>query len=170
MATQSVLGIQDWYAFDGICVRVHGVEVFFHPLFDGWLRSLSGEDTDDGVDWWEVRAEIAALLKALETYGRDLGDPECHEVVFTRFDMGALRRTPPTSTTPYAEGPPVLRILFAFVTDDGGGEAAVVLVGGDKTELGNRWYPPHVARAEERLEEWCRHHSDYRPIVKRGGF
>ena len=164
------LGAETWYEFDNICAIVHAVEVFFHPLFDGWLRSLSGGDIDDGVDWWEVRADIAALLMALESHGRDLGDPECPEVVSTRFDMGALRRTPPTSTTPYAEGPPVLRILFAFVANDEGEEAAVVLVGGDKTELGNRWYPPHVTRAEERLEQWCRHHSDYRPIVKRGGF
>lgn len=155
--------------FCGICAIVHGVDVFLHPLFDRWLRSLSGEETDDGLDWWEACADIAALLMALETYGRDLGDPECHEVVSSRFDMGALRRTPPTSTTPYAVGPPVLRILFAFVADDEGAEAAVVLIGGDKTELGNRWYPPHVTRAEERLEQWCRHHPDYRPIVKRGG-
>lgn len=157
------------YAFYHICARVHGVDVFLHPSFDNWLRSLSGEEIDDGIDWWEVRAEIAALLMALEIYGRDLGDPECHEVVSTRFDMGALRRTPPTSTTPYAVGPPVLRVLFAFVVDDNGEEAAVVLTGGDKTELGHRWYPPHMTRAEERLEQWCRLHRNYRPIVKRGG-
>ena len=83
--------------------------------------------------------------------------------------MHALRRTPPTSITPYAVGPPVLRVLFAFVADDEGGEAALVLVGGDKTRLGNRWYPPQVRRAEDRLEQWCRHHPGYRPIVKRGG-
>lgn len=157
------------YVFCHICVRVHCVDIFLHPLFDNWLRLLSDEDTDDGTDWWEVRTEIAALLMALETYGRDLGDPECHEVVSTRFDMGALRRTPPTSTTPYAVGPPVLRILFAFVVDDDGEEAAVVLIGGDKTALGHRWYPPHVTRAEERLEQWCRQYRNYRPIVKRGG-
>ena len=164
-----MLGALSWYVFCCICGKVHGVEVFLHPSFDSWLQSLSGEDTDDGLDWWEACADIAALLMALETYGRNLGDPECHEVVSTRFDMGALRRTPPTSTTPYAVGPPVLRILFAFVADDEGDEAAVVLIGGDKRELGNRWYPPHVTRAEERLEQWCRHHPDYRPIVKRGG-
>ncbi len=164
-----MLGALRWYVFCCICGKVHGVDNFLHPLFDSWLRSLSGKGTDDGLDWWEVRAEIAALLMALETYGRSLGDPECHEVVSTRLDMHALRRTPPTSTTPYAVGPPVLRILFAFVADDEGEEAAVVLIGGDKTELGNRWYPPHVTRAEERLEQWCRHHPDYRPIVKRGG-
>lgn len=151
-----------------ICAIVHGVDVLLHPLFDSWLRTVAGGDTDDGQDWWEVLADIAALLTALETYGRDLGDPECHEVVSTRFDMHALRRTPPTSTTPYAVGPPVLRVLFAFVADHEGGEAALVLIGGDKTALGNRWYPPHVRRAEDRLEQWCRRNPDYRPITKRG--
>ena len=148
---------------------MHTVDVYLHPLFDDWLQSLSGEVIDDGVDWWDVRTDIAALLMALEKHGRDLGDPECHEVVSTRYDMHALRRTPPTETTPYAVSPPVLRLLFAFVTDDMGNEAAVVLIGGDKTQLGNRWYPPHVQRAEERLEQWCRHNPDYRPIVQRGG-
>ena len=90
-----------------ICGNIHGVEVFLHPSFDSWLQSLSAEDSGDGLDWWEACADIAALPMALETYGRNLGDPECHEVVSTRFDMGALRRTPPTSTTPYAVGPPV---------------------------------------------------------------
>ena len=33
------------------------------------------------MDWWEVFAEIAALLRALEWHGRGRGDPECHEVV-----------------------------------------------------------------------------------------
>ena len=56
-----------------------------------------------------------------------------------------------------------------FVIDDTGHEAAVVLVGDDKTELGNRWYPPHVQQAQDRLDQWCRQHLDYRPIVRRGG-
>ena len=56
----SVLRALQQYVIHNICARVHGVEVFLRPLFDGWLRSLLGEDTDDGLDWWEVRAEIAA--------------------------------------------------------------------------------------------------------------
>ena len=144
------------------------MEVYFHPLFDRWLRSLGDEDTDDAVDWWEVRTEIAALLMALETHGRNLGDPECHEVVSSRYDMHALRRTPPTPTTPYADTPPVLRLLFAFATGEQGTEVAIVLVGGDKARLGNRWYRPNVQRAQERLEQWCRKFPQYRPIIKRG--
>ena len=145
------------------------MDLFFHPLFDRWLGSLASGEDGDGVDWWEVRAEIAALLKALETHGRRLGDPECHDVALARYDIHALRRTPPTATTPYADAPPVLRILFGFVTDATGHEAAVVLIGGDKTDLGNDWYPPHVQQAQDRLDQWCRYHPGYRPIVRRGG-
>lgn len=148
---------------------MHNVVVFLHPLFHRWLKSLAGGEEGDGVDWWEVGAEIAALLRTLETHGRGLGDPECHEVVSARYDIHALRRTPPTGTTPYADAAPVLRILFGFVIDEAGREAAVVLIGGDKTELGNRWYPPNVQQAQDRLDQWCRQHSDYRPIVRRGG-
>ena len=58
-------------------------------------------------------------------------------MVTARYDIHALRRTPPTATTPYADTAPVLRILFGFVIDDTGLEAVVVLIGGDKTELGD---------------------------------
>ena len=46
-------------------------------------------------------------MSALEQYGRQLGDPECHPVVTASYDMYALWRTPPTATTPYADPPPV---------------------------------------------------------------
>jgi hypothetical protein len=48
------------------------------------------------------------------------------------------------------------------------GEVAVILLGGDKTELGNRWYPANLNEAEHRLDQYCRHHKDISPIVKRG--
>jgi hypothetical protein len=56
--------------------------------------------------------------------------------------MHALRRTPPSATTPYADRPPVLRVLYAYCRRPSGELVAVVLIGGDKTDLGNRWYPP----------------------------
>ncbi len=45
---------------------------------------------------------------------------------------------------------------------------AVVLVGGDKTTLGNLWYPPHIAEAEIRLEQYGRQHRELTAITKRG--
>jgi hypothetical protein len=52
--------------------------------------------------------------------------------------MHALRRTPPTSVTPYATEPPVLRVLYAFCAEGGSGEVAVARLGGDKAILGTR--------------------------------
>lgn len=86
----------------------------------------------------------------------------------SRYDMHALRRVPPTAATPYAVGPPVLRILYAVCRTAAGGEVAVALVGGDKTRLGNSWYPANLAEAEHRLDQHCRHHPDTSSIVKRG--
>lgn len=144
------------------------MEVVLHPLFEAWLTSLTDGSLTGGVDWWEVAAEITALLGALELHGRSLGDPECHEVVSARYDIRALRRTPPTETTPYATGPPVIRVLVGFARNESGHTIAVALVGGDKTTLGNRWYPANVERAQQRLDQWCSRNPGFAPIVKRG--
>ncbi len=148
------------YALHHICGRVH-MEVQLHPLFKSWLNELA--------DDLEVLVEVMALINALEKHGRDLGDPESHPVSTASYDLHALRRFPPTETTPYAEGPPVLRILFGYVQDNSGNELAVVTLGGDKTELGNRWYQANVTQAQDRLDQWCQHNPTYKPIVKRGG-
>jgi len=64
--------------------------------------------------------------------------------------------------------PPVLRIIYGYCRSGGGGDVAVVLVGGDKTTLGSLWNPPHIAEAEIRLAQYCRQHPELTPIVKRG--
>ena len=112
-----------------------------------------------------------ALLTALEEHGRGLDDErrdESHPVVTSRYDLHALRRTPPSEAAPYATGPPVLRILYAVCRSTAGTEVAVVLLGGDKTALGNNWYPVNRTEAESRLDNYCRQHTDIVPIVKRG--
>jgi len=139
------------------------MEVRYHPLFERWLLELAEADE-------EIFGEVMALLTALETHGRDLDDErreESHPVVTSRFDMHALRRTPPSEAAPYADRPPVLRILYAVCTDSTG-ETAVVLLGGDKTALGNTWYRTNVTEAEVRLDQYARQHPDTTPIVKRG--
>ena len=144
------------------------MEVILHPLFEAWFRSLQDGALEGPTDWWEVAAEVAALLGALETHGRGLGDPECHPVVSARYDIRALRRTPPTTTTPYATGPPVIRVLVGFARDEQGRTVAVALIGGDKTSLGNRWYPPNIERAQQRLDQWCSRHIAFAPVTRRG--
>ncbi len=57
-------------------------------------------------------------LRALEDYGHAIEgrQPEdaSHPIVTSRFQMFALRRTPPTVHMPYAEERPVLRIAYVW--------------------------------------------------------
>ena len=62
----------------------------------------------------DLFGEVMAVLRALEDFGHDIEgcQPEdaSHPIVISRFQTFALRRTPPTVHSPYADGPPVLRI------------------------------------------------------------
>jgi len=144
------------------------MEVRLHPSFQRWLDEIAGIE-DEGVDWFEVYVEVMALIAALGEFGRDLGDPDSHPVVTASYDLHALRRTPPSATTPYADGPPVLRILYCYVSNESGDEIAVVAVGGDKSSLGNAWYQANLTRAQDRVDQWCQHNPGFKPIVRRGG-
>ena len=140
------------------------MDVRYHPLFERWLEALAGADE-------ESFGEVMALLGALEQHGRDLEDAardESHPIVTARYDLHALRRTPPTQSTPYATTAPVLRIVYGICRSDDSSEVAIALVGGDKTTLGNHWYPPHIAEAQNRLDQYCRQYPELTPIVKRG--
>lgn len=140
------------------------MDVRYHPLFEQWLTELASTDE-------EVFGEVMALLTALEEHGRDLDDEtqeESHPVVTSRYDMHALRRTPPSAAAPYATRPPVLRVLYAYCKNNDGHDVAIVLLGGDKTTLANHWYPPNVAEAGHRLEQYCRRDTQLTPIIKRG--
>lgn len=99
----------------------------------------------------EVAGDVQSLIDALERHGRGLGDPESHRVLISRLGLRALRRTPPTDVTPYADGPPVIRVLYGFVDMGIGPWAAVLLLGGDKTIAKSGWYPLNVVEAERRL-------------------
>lgn len=143
---------------------MHDMDLHYHPLFNRWLSEVAEVDE-------EVFGQVMALLTALEVHGRDLDDErreESHPVVTSRYDMHALRRTPPSEAAPYADGPPVIRILYAFCQTTDRGEVAIVLLGGDKTTLGNSWYPANLAEAEARLDQYVRHHTNIKPIIKRG--
>ncbi|MEX1008142.1 MAG: hypothetical protein WD271_09910 [Acidimicrobiia bacterium] len=128
------------------------MEVRYHPLFQRWLEEPAEVDE-------EVFGEVMALLTALELHGRALEDEvheESHAIVTARYDLRALRRTPPTNTTPYATDPPVLRIIYGYCRTGAGDDVTVVLIGGDKTTLGNVRYPRHIAEAQARLDQYCR--------------
>jgi len=76
------------------------VEIQYHPAAEKWLAEIA---TD--VELVEVFGEVMALITALEKYGRSLEGEETSPIVSSRFDMHELRRTPPSTTLPYAEGP-----------------------------------------------------------------
>lgn len=139
------------------------MEIRYHPQAAAWLRQLAEQDE-------EVIGEVVALLTALEIHGRDLVDDrreESHRVATSPYDLHALRRTPPTEATPYAISPPVIRILYCFCID-GGDEIALVLIGGDKTTKGNRWYPPAIAEAHARIREYMTKYPSIKPLRKQG--
>ena len=85
----------------------------------------------------------------------------------SRFELFALRRTPPTVYTPYADSPPVLRIPYVWFDVGDGGEVAVVMLVGDKTQLGNGWYRSVVRQIESlMIGEWHRHQPSHRAQVR----
>ena len=87
-----------------------------------------------------------ALIGALERYGRSLEGEETSPIVSSKYDMHELRRTPPSATLPYADEPPVIRILYAFCRRRGDNPIAVILLGGDSSDRPEDWYRSNVAR------------------------
>jgi hypothetical protein len=142
--------------------------VEFHSYFAAQFEALC-EDEDQS----EVAGEITALLDALERHGHDVeggtpGDPS-HPIVISRLRTFALRRTPPTNYTPYADRPPVIRIAYVWFNDRSTNEEfAVVILMGDKTQLGNNWYPSKVNAIESTLvPDWERTNPNQQAQVRR---
>lgn len=145
-------------------------EVRFHPLFVRQFKDLStwAESSNRRMDLF---GEVMALLSALEDYGHEIegyqSEDASHPIVISRFRMFALRRTPPTVHTPYADTPPVLRIPYVWFDRAEGGEIAVVMLIGDKTERARDWYPSAVNQIEgTMIGEWRQRHPDHRAQVK----
>ena len=144
--------------------------VEYHPKFERQLRIL-GAEAEKSEGHWDMFAEVSALLRALEDYGHDIEDyqPDApsHPIVISRFETFALRRTPPTVHTPYAEHPPLLRIAYVWFDVENGGEAAVVMLMGDKTYLGNAWYPRTVKQIEgAMIGEWQGQNPNHRARLR----
>lgn len=139
-----------------------------HPYFAAQFEALCSDE-----DQLEVAGEITALLDALERHGHEIegeapGDPS-HPIVISRLRTFALRRTPPTDYTPHADAPPVIRIAYVwFIDESSREEVAVVMLMGDKTALGNDWYPSKVNDIENRLvPDWERAHPTHHAQVRR---
>jgi hypothetical protein len=120
------------------------MEVIYHPFYVEWFANLLNVDV-------EVAGEVQALIDALEHFGRTLGEPESKLLSTSKMGLRELRRTPPSSVTPYADGPPIIRVLYGFVDRGVAGVAAVLLIGGEKKDSGPEWYQRNLGEAERRL-------------------
>lgn len=141
---------------------LRSVEIFFHPLFARQIEQMAKEAEHDEA-LTEIFGDVSALLQALEEFGHEIeGDqPEdaSHRIVTSRYELFALRRTPPTAYTPYAQDRPVIRIVYAWCEESAGSEGAVVMLMGDKAQLGNTWYDRVVRQVEDTMiREWEQRH------------
>ena len=140
--------------------------VRYHQAFADQLQALEQSNP-------AAFADVIALVTALRDHGRtiegdDHGSDPSHPIITSKYDTWALRRTPATYFTPEADGEPVLRIPYVWMEDGEGSTYALVLFIGDKTHLGNRWYPTAVARIEnEFLPKWEGQHPGHRPRRQR---
>lgn len=142
--------------------------VKFHPVFAHQYEALCRDDTHQ-----EIAGEVTQLIDALETHGHlvegDAPDDPSHPIVISRLHTYALRRTPPTTYTPYADQPPVIRIPYVwFIDTETGDELAVVMLMGDKTALNNDWYPAKVKQIELiQVPEWEKANPSHKARVRR---
>lgn len=102
-------------------------------LIEGWLKGLDKQ----------TQRHIAAAVKILEWEGPHLGRPLVDSVKASRHkNMKELR--------PSSSGRSEIRILFAFDPQ----RKAILLVGGDKQNLWNKWYSRHITKADVLFDQY----------------
>jgi hypothetical protein len=141
--------------------------IHFHPTFADQFERLVNDETTI-----EIGGEVSGLLLALESRGREIERSDIsHPIIIARYDIHALRRTPPNEVCPYADKPPVIRIFYAwFVDSDSGVEFAVVFEMGDKSlsAVPNHWYAPIISRIEtQSIPVWESRHPMHRARTRR---
>ena len=130
-------------------------DVKYHSLFNTRIKELAALATTNS-EMAELFGEIMALVNALSEYGHEIEgyetDTPSHRIVTSRYKAFALRRTPPTTITPLATEPPAIRIPYVWFTDiNTEKEIPYIMLVGDKTNLGNDWYPGVVNLIETKL-------------------
>jgi len=115
---------------------------------------------------------VNGLVAALEEHGHLIEHTDIsHPIVIARYDIHALRRTPPNEICPYAAEPPVIRIFYAWFTDTTNNEEfPVVFEMGDKSlsATPNQWYPPIINRIEaQTIPNWERTHPTHQARIRR---
>lgn len=105
-------------------------EVEFTNEFDDWFQRLAAFEQD----------AVAAAVVALGSHGPALGRPLVETIKQSRHaNMKELR--PPSGN---------LRVLFAFDPR----RAAILLLGGDKTNRWRSWYEDAIPRADHLYDEY----------------
>ena len=146
--------------------------VEYHPYFSKQFQQL-GQLADTSAAAAELFGDVSALTNALEDHGHDIESEApaaaSHPIVTSRYRAFALRRTPPTNYTPYADSPPVLRIPYVWCMDtELRSEFALVLMIGGKTKRKNLWYPMAVRQIQdELLPSWQRQFPNHKPLEQR---
>lgn len=130
-----------------------GLRVLFHPTFDSQIKALhdGASTSDEMLGWYE---EIMSLVGALNKYGRVIeGTDVSHPIVTSRkYEAHCLRRHPANVHAQTAVKPPTLRIPYVWFNDKTtGDELAAIFMIGDKTNLGNDWYPIIVEQLTSHL-------------------
>jgi hypothetical protein len=100
------------------------------------------EYTDEFEGWWNKLSEeqqeaLAARVKLLEQHGPSLRRPYAGEISGSAFD--------PQMKELICEEGGHLRVLFIFDPR----RTAILLCGGDKTGLWNKWYQTAIPEADE---------------------
>jgi len=157
------------------CNMLVVVQVEFHPKFAAQYAALA-ELVAESDEYLDLFGDVTALITALEESGHLVEEDNHHQdaishpIVTSKYRSFALRRTPPTTVTPYASSPPVLRIPYVWFTDtETNADIAVVMFMGDKSALGNDWYPSAVQRIDDAsmVSDWHRTHPTHQPHIRR---
>jgi hypothetical protein len=106
--------------------------VEFHPTCGAWAEELEQADAE----------ALLAAINVLRDVGPSLGRPLVDTVTSSRHsNMKELR--------PGSTGRTEVRVLFAFDRQ----RAAILLVGGDKSQDWSGWYQRNIPIADDRFDE-----------------
>ena len=104
----------------------------FHPACEEWADGLDGPDAE----------ALLAAIRVLRDQGPTLGRPLVDTIQGSRHsNMKELR--------PGSTGRTEIRVLFAFDLE----RAAILLVGGDKSDDWSGWYESNIPIADDRFDE-----------------
>ena len=141
-----------------------------HRRFVEWTDAIVDPESDAflGYESRAICEGIEDLIDDLQASDGPLAMPRGKQLIGTRFDLYELRWPPlPRGSGPRAMfGGAAIRILYGYVRpvcSPSIPDAAVILLGGNKSPTVDRWYDVAVPEAERRLADWCDEHLAFVP-------